>query len=533
MKRKSNSYHLEIQTHRKNPYGLLRSSYREDGKVKKETICRFSGLTLEQLRAMQAAIRGKTVMKDEFKITSSREYGASAACLALIKAIGLHKIIYSRFGEEWVSASLAMIVGRLIYAGSKLSLSRCGSFSTLWELCGIYDVDVNAHCYDTMDRLLERQSAIQKALAKNHLHDGILVLYDITSCYMEGEYSQSELVDFGYSRDKKRGHEQIIISLLCTKEGCPISVEVLRGNTKDETTVLDKIKELKEKYGLKKIAFVGDRGMITQVKYEQIDHETVKVISALTHSGIKALCEKKVIQLSLFDEKNIVEATDGNLRYCLCKNPYTAAKEKATRQALLKKTTEELDKIMASTRKTKYSKEIRVGRVINRYKMGKFIKFEGTGENLSYVLDKVKIEQESSLDGCYVIYTDILPEDMTAYETVESYKNLMRVEQAFRNMKTVRMEIRPVFHKTDDRIKCHVFICMLAYYVMWHMKQRLKPLFESDGKGAGRKYTFDYVMETMKCIRKESVDFCNVSSSVITEPTGEQRRILQLLEVNI
>jgi len=533
MGRKSNAYHLDIQTHRKNPYGLLRNSYREDGKVKKETICRFSGLSLEQLRAMQAAIQGKTVMKEDFTITSSREYGASFACIQIMKQLLLDKAIYSRPSEEWVRSALAMIAGRLIYAGSKLSLSHCGSYSALWEVCGIDAVDVNIHCYDAMDKILERQESIQKALANKHLPDGTLVLYDITSCYMEGEYSNSELVDFGYNRDKKRGHEQIVISLLCSKDGCPIAVEVLKGNTKDETTVLDKIAEIKEKYGLEKVIFVGDRGMMTEAKYERINHETIKVISALSHSAIKSLCEKGVFQLSLFEEKNIVEIINGDFRYCLCKNPDMAAREAATRRALIQKTTIELDKIIASTKKSKYSKEIRAGMIVSKYKMGKFIIFEGSGENLTYRLNETKIEEESCLDGCYVVYTDASSEDINALETVENYKRLAKVEQAFRNLKTAQLEIRPVYHKTDKRIKCHVFICMLSYYVMWHMKQRLQSLFYTAGEGVGRKYTFDYIMETLKCIRKETIKFCSAVSSKITTPTDEQNHFLNLLGVKI
>ena len=341
------------------------------------------------------------------------------------------------------------------------------------------------------------------------------------------------MVDFGYNRDRKRGHEQIVISLLCAGNGCPVAVEVLKGNTKDETTVLDKIQEIKEKYGIEKVVFVGDRGMVTQAKYEQIDHDLVKVISALNHNTIQRPCEKDVIQLGMFDEENIVEVIDGNVRYCLCKNPDMTVKETKTRQALLKKTTEELDKIIQGKKKSKYSKEIRAGKIVNKYKMGKFIIFEGEGENLKYTLDEARIDQESHLDGCYIIFTDVSPEDMTAAETVANYKSLMKVEQAFRNMKTVRLEIRPVYHKTDDRIRCHVFICMLAYYVMWHMNQRLKPLFDADGEGPNRKYTFDYVIECLKCIRKETIEVSRVKSSVITTPTEEQNHILQLLDLAI
>lgn len=534
MPAKTQKYHLEIQTHRKTPYALLRSSYWENGKVKHDTLCQIKGLSLDQLRAMQAAIQGKTVMKEDFKITSSREYGASFACVALMRMLGLDKAIYSRPSEEWARSSLAMIAGRIVYAGSKLSLSHCGSYSALWDVCGIDgEIDVNTHCYDAMDKLFERQEAIQKSLAKKHLHDGILILYDITSSYMEGEYADSDLVCFGYNRDKKRGHEQIVISLLCSGDGCPVAVEVFPGNTKDETTVLDKINEIKEKYGIGKVVFVGDRGMVTQAKYDEIDHDTVKTISALSHGAIRTLCEKETIQLGLFDEKNIVEIIDGNLRYCLCKNPDMAEKETANRKALINKTQEALDKIIASTRKTKYSKEIRAGKVVNKYNMGKFVVFTGEGDDLTYVMDEKKIERESALDGCYVVFTDVAPEDMTAAEAVENYKSLIRVEQAFRNMKTVQLELRPVYHKTDRRIKSHVFICMLAYYIMWHMNQKLRPLFESDGKGKMRKYTFGSVIEILKCIRKETVDFCKAQSEIITTPTDEQHRILKLLDVSI
>ena len=536
MSTKPSKYHLEIQTHRKTPYAILRSSFWEDGKVKHDTLCQIKGMSLDQLRLMQAAIQGKVIAKNDFKITQSREYGASHACVSLIKSLGLHTDIFSKPSEEWVKSCLAMIAGRIVYAGSKLSLSHCGSYSALWEVCGINsDIDVNYHCYAAMDRLLERQDAIQRKLAKKHLADGVLVLYDITSSYMEGEYADSDLVEFGYNRDRKRGHEQIVISLLCSKDGCPVATEVFAGNTKDETTVLDKIKEIREKYGIDKVIFVGDRGMVTQAKYEQIDHEFVKVVSALTHGAIKNLCDEKVIQLSMFDENNIAEVIDidGGMRYCLCKNPVTGARETATRQTLLKKTTEELDKIVASTKKTKNSKEIRAGKVVGKYKMGKFIDFEGQGEALTYKVNDEKLEQEASLDGCYIIFTDVPQEDMPAVEAVENYKNLMRVEQAFRNMKTVQLEVRPIYHKTDRRIKCHVFICMLAYYIMWHMNQKLEPYFAKDGIGRKRKLTFEYVIETLKCIRKETVEVCGANSHIITTPNEDQCEILQLLGVSV
>ena len=534
MKRKSDSCHLEIRTNRKKPYGLLRNSYREDGKVKKETICQFTGLSLEQLQLIKASIQGKTVMKDDFKILSSREYGASYAGLAIAKELELHKIIHSQYSQTWVKSALAMIVGRLVYQGSKLSLSHCSSYSALWEICGIDGkVDVDTNCYDAMDKLFSRQEAIQKTLAKRHLSDGTLVLYDITSCYMEGEYENSEIVTFGYNRDKKRGHEQVVISLLCNKDGCPVAVEVLKGNTKDETTVIDKINEIKSKYGVEKVIFVGDRGMVTQVVYDKIDHTTVKTISALNHSKIQELCDKGTIQMTLFDEENIVEVIDGDKRYMLCKNPVMKQKESETRQRLLDLTCTELNKIISSTRKTKYNKSVRVGKVIDKYGMGKFIIIQGNDDNLTYVLNKDKIEKEAALDGCYIVFTDTSPADITALEAVQSYKSLIKVEQAFRNLKTAHLEIRPMYHKTDVRIKCHVFICMLAYYIMWHMKNRLVSIAEIDGVGGNRKYSFSHIIEILKSIRSENVSFLDSETNIISSPTEEQSHILNLLGVAV
>jgi transposase len=204
-----------------------------------------------------------------------------------------------------------------------------------------------------MDKLLARQDAIQRSLAAKHMEDGCLVLYDITSSYMEGAYEDSGIVDFGYNRDRKKGHPQIVIALLCSKDGCPVATEVFAGNTKDETTVEAKITELKGKYGIRNVVFVGDRGMVTMAQYEKIDHDTVKVISALTHSRIRALCDEGMIQIGMFDEKSIVEVIDGGLRYCLCKNPDMAAKETQTRAALVAKTREELEKIAAGRGKAR------------------------------------------------------------------------------------------------------------------------------------------------------------------------------------
>ncbi len=308
-----------------------------------------------------------------------------------------------------------------------------------------------------------------------------------------------------------------------------MAVEVFKGNTKDETTVIDKINELKQKYSISKVIFVGDRGMVTQAVYEKIDHDTIKTITALNHTSIQKLCEKGTIQMSLFDKENVVEVLDGDARYLLCLNPDMKHKENLTRKRLLELTCAELDKIVASARKSKYSKSIRMGRVIGKYKMSKFIIIEGSGNSVTYRLDNDKIDKESALDGCSIVFSDVASDDMSAQDTVKNYKNLIKVEQAFRNLKTAHLEMRPIYHKTDDRIKCHVFICMLAYYIMWHMIQRLKPLEDVDGIGKIRKYSFDYVIECLKSIRKENVQFLDSITSVTSSLTAEQTLILDLL----
>lgn len=537
--KKTPRLHLEIQTHRSNPYGLIRSSYREDGVIKHETLSRITGVPLTTLKLIQAAFQGNVVLKSDFKILHSKEYGASFALRQIARSTGLDKIIYSRTAEPWVQDALAMIIGRVVYAGSKLSLTRVAEYSSLWELCGVTDakIDVNTHCYEAMDRLMERKDIIQKKLAQKHLTQGSVILYDITSTYFEGKYSDSKSVTYGYNRDKKRGHEQIVIGLICSQDGCPIAVEVFRGNTKDETTVSAKILEVKEKYGVENAIFVGDRGMITKAQFEKIQtQEAFKIhtISALTHSQIEKLCEREDVQLSMFDEKNIVEVLDPEkgIRYGLCKNNARAADEGLTRLALLEKTRIELDKIAGAKRKVEDGDlGIRVGKVINKFKVGKFVQTTITDGAFSWSFDEAKIREEEQFDGCYVIFTNVPKEEMEIEEVVRNYRKLINVEQAFRNLKTVQLEIRPVYHKTDARVDCHVFLCMLSYYLMWNMKQRLKPLMDSDVEGKNKEYTFDYVIEVLKSIRKEIVEFSGVESEVISELDEEQRKIAEFLEI--
>jgi transposase len=550
--------HLEIQSHRKSHYGLIRSSFRLGGRVRHTNHGRISGLPLEKLKLLQAAFRGDVVPTDSpdaFQILSSRELGASRALLQLARELELHQLLYSR-NEPWVGAALAMIIGRIVYAGSKLALSHQGANTTLWELCGVEGrIDVDKHCYEVMDRLLERQPAIQRALAKKHLQNGHLVLYDITSSYFEGEYEASEIAAFGYNRDGKRGHEQMVIGLICNQEGCPVGVEVFPGNTQDASTVPKKIAQIQEEYGLSELIFVGDRGMITQANSRQLQGvEGLQTISALTHRQIVQLLERKVITLELFDERAIAEAMDPEdpkKRYCLCRNPDTAKRETRTRQNLLELTRQNLEAIAQGRKRkengtgpdkktgTRIGKKAkapaaekigaRVGRVLQRYKMGKFVLWSVVEGKLEWRFDQDKIESEQRFDGCYVVVADVPPEKMAKAQVVASYKKLSLVEQAFRNLKTVQLEVRPVYHKKDERIRAHVFICMLAYYVQWHARQRLQPLFAGDGEGKMRQWTFENVIGHLTTIRSNRVKTNGVEFDLSTQANSEHQKIMSLL----
>ncbi len=529
--------YLEIQNRKKGPIGIIRTSYRQNGKVKHKQHGSISGKSFAELKIIQAVLRGETLTTGKAEILQSKEYGASAAGFKLARAIQLDKTIYSRVSEQWVQDALAMIVGRLIYAGSKLALTRLTQDSVLWELAGLEDsVQVVENCYEVMDRLLERQPSIQKTLVKKHLADGALALYDITSSYVEGAYADSEIVAYGYNRDQKRGYEQMVIGLLCNAEGCPLGVEVFAGNTPDAKTVPDKIAEVQGAYGVRNIIFVGDRGMITQSNFDTIkDREGLRLISALTHRQIVELLSKKTIQIDLFDEREIVEVfdpEDSSKRYCLCLNPSMTQKEHKTRQSLLDKTSQMLDKI-AKGKGTPERIAARVGKVLTQTKMGKFVHWTITNGQLVWSLDQSKIDAEALLDGCYVIMTTVPQAAMKKEEVVASYKKLRLVEEAFRMLKTAQLEIRPVYHRIDDRIRAHVFICMLAYYLQWHMKQRLAELFKQDGKGAKRRWTFELVIERLKSIRRETVKQGDCSYKVITTPDDEQKRILQLLNIEL
>lgn len=546
---KTGNLHLEIQTSRKNPVGLLRTTY-WDKKLRKNCHTqhgRITGCTLEQLKMLQCAFREQVTPFDDsgsYKILMSRELGASQAILNLARELGLDRMLYSRT-EPWVNCVMAMIVGRLIYQGSKLGLCNQWQNTSLWELCAINGrPDVDKHCYAPLDRLLARQQAIQKKLASKHLKNGVLVLYDITSTYFEGAYEESELVAYGYNRDRKKGFEQVVIGLITNSDGCPVGCEVFRGNTKDESTVMDKIDEIRKSFGLDDFIFVGDRGMVTQGRFDDIrKRENINTISALTHAQLKSLQQREVIAPELFDETSnmeIIDPDDATLRYYLCKNPITGQNEKATRQRLLDLTQAGLGELANYKQKSTVEKlGARVGKLLAKYKMGKFFQWsiqpdpanaKSHSHKLVWELNEQKISNEEQLDGCYVIRTDASKDKINGDDVVHAYKSLGNVESAFRNLKTVQVEMRPVFHKTDERIRAHIFLCMLAYYLQWHMQRRLKPLFDADGAGSKRRWSFDGIIQCLRQRCRHTISINDVTYQQDGELTEEQEKIVRLLE---
>jgi transposase len=539
-------YVEEIKSRHKNKIYrsfLIRESYKVKGKVKHRTIANISRMHpahIAQIKAMLSG-KGEFISNKELEISDSREYGASFAFLELAKRIGLDKIIYSR-REQWRDDAMAMIVGRIVYQGSKLHLSNLYMDSALWELCGHEygrRVNVDNHCYLPMDRLLERQEAIQKELAKRHLKDGCLILYDITNTWLEGEYAASEIVKYGNGKGGKKGYKQIAIGLITDKRGCPVAVEVFDGNISDQATVKEQAERLAKTYGIKELVFAGDRGMLTPKRIEEVSECGFKTLTALTHPQIFQLMEKNIIQPELFDENGIEEVYDPEkpqIRYLLCKNHQTMEKERKTRESLIKKVNSKLEEISKVKRKRDPRKvSARIGALLSKYKIGKFYEYSvDESGHLEWSLNKELVERESLIDGCYIVKTDVDSSVMTAKEAVTGYKSLSGVEKAFRNLKTVALEIRPVNHKKDHRIRAHVFICMLAYYIQWHAMELLKPLFKSDRDGSENRWSFQVVIERLKSIRKQNLKIKGVSAGAkITALNPEQKRILDILGVKI
>ena len=522
---------------------LIRESYKKDGKVRHRTIANITKLPQSHIAQIKAMLSGdgELVLKDEMELSSSMEYGASAAFLELAKRLGVDKLLYSR-REQWRDDLMAMIVGRIVYQGSKLHLSNLHNDTALWELCGHPSgerIDVNRHCYSPLDKLLDRQSSIQKRLSSKHLEGGCLVLYDITNIWFEGEYEDSKIVDYGLGKGGKRGYKQVAIGLIADKSGRPVAVEVFNGRTSDQTTVKGQVDRLAKQFGVEEIVFAGDRGMLTPKRIEEVSELGFKTLTALTHPQITKLLERNVVQPELFDDREIAEVIDPDApgtRYMLCKNPDTARREAETRKSLIEKVNAELEKIAGVKRKRDSNKvSARIGKLLGKYKIGKFYNWNVDKKGgLCWTFDTELFESESAIDGCYIVRTDVDSSRMDKNEAVASYKSLAGVEKAFRNLKTVSLEIRPLYHKRDDRIRAHVFLCMLAYYIQWHADELLASLYENDGVESSRRWSFQVVLERLKSIRKTNLKMKGVQiSRQVTKPDAEQQKILDLLGVKL
>ena len=473
---------------------LLRRTYREDGKVKHETLGNLSDLPPDVLDFMRGRLNGEleeATPSGPFQIVRSLPHGNVAAVLQTAKNIGLDQLLGSRRCRER-DLVLAMIVSRVLSPRSKLSacaaLQAETAQSTLAEELRLGDVDVH-ELYAAMDWLLDRQKRIENKLAKKHLQGGVLVLFDVSSSYYTGR--KSAFVTHGYSRDHRGDQPQIVYGLLCDGEGRPIAVEVFPGNTADPVTFTQIVARVRNRFGIKRVVFVGDRGMITSAR---IDEDLRGVdgldwISALRSEGIRKLIKGKLVQRSLFDERDLAEITSDDFpgeRLIVCRNPQLSEERARKREALLQATEKQLEPIRKATLRKRSPLRgqdeigLRVGKIIGKHKMQKHFQLTITEKSFSFQRNNQKIKDEALLDGLYVVRTSVKSDTMPAVRVVETYKSLSRVERAFRCLKTVDLQLRPIYHHKDERIRAHVFLCMLAYYVEWHMRERLREVLFDD-----------------------------------------------------
>jgi hypothetical protein len=483
------------------PAILLRESYRDGDKIKKRTLANLSDWPAAKIEALRRVLRDEAVAPTDqqaLSVLRSLPHGHVAAALGTLRKLGLDRLLSQggRQPQREVALCIAMAVARLIDPASKLATARglddetatC-SLGKVLELGAVGEQEL----YAALDWLVGQQERIEQALARRHLQNGTLVLYDVTSTYFEGR--TCPLAKLGYGRDGKRGKLQIVIGLLCTAEGCPVAVEVFEGNVGDPSTVPNQVDKLKQRFKLERVVLIGDRGMITEARIE----ETVKpaglnFITALRAPAIRGLVEAGTIQLSLFDQRDLAEITSPDYpgeRLVACRNPLLGDERARKRRDLLDATERELLHIQARVRRQKRSLRgkdkiaLAVGAVINHYKMAKHFDVAVADTDLTFERKTEQIDAEALLDGIYVLRTDIEPKTLDATSTVRAYKDLAHVERAFRSLKTVDLEVRPIHHRRADRVRAHVLLCMLAYHLEWHMRRALKPiLFDDHDKAA-------------------------------------------------
>ena len=467
---------------------LLRRSYREGKKVKSETLGNLSHLPTHIIDMIRRSLKGEVMLPstEAFEATSSRHHGHVDAVLRVMKRLGFEQLIASTRSRER-DLVMAMVAARILEPDSKLATTRWWNTTTLPANLGVADADED-ELYDAMDWLLKKQPRIEKKLAARHLKEGGLVLFDLTSSYFEGV--TCPLAALGKSRDGKRGKLQVNYGLLTDERGRPVAVSIFKGNKGDPKTLMPQVQKVKEAFGIKTMVMVGDRGMITQTQIDEIkDIEGVDWIAALKTGGIKKLVEGEAIQMELFDKRNFFELTHPDYpgeRLVACLNPELRKLRGHKRQSLLEATIRELKKVQSMVQRGKLRGKgkdeigVRVGRVINKYKMSKHLVLDIKDGHFEFRIDEQKVKAEAALDGIYVIRTSLDEERSSAEDTVRRYKKLALIEQAFRSLKTMDLKVRPIRHRTEDRVRAHIFLCMLAYYVEWYMREAWRPLLFCD-----------------------------------------------------
>jgi transposase len=468
------------------PAILLREGWREGKKIRKRTLANLSHWPEAKVEALRRLLKDQPLVPPEeaFLIEESLPHGQVEAVLGTIRRLRLDQMLASKASPQR-NRVLAMVVQLLLYPSSKLGITRLWQLSTLAEELEVVDCDED-DLYQAMDWLVRRQSRIEKKLARRHLKPGDPVFYDVTSSYYEG--STCPLAEFGYNRDGKPGKTSIVWGVMTDRAGRPVAVEVYPGHTGDPTTLADQVEKLRRRFGLERLVMVGDRGLLTQTQIKNLkQYPGVGWISALRFDAIRQLAEDKSVQPSLFDQRHLAEIRSDRFpeeRLIVCFNPLLAEERQRKRQDLLEATEAELEKIVRQvarrTRKLLKAQEIgqKVGKVINRFKVGKHFDLSIKDNHFSYRRRAESIQREAELDGIYIIRTSEV--QLGAEEAVRSYKNLAVVEVLFRSLKGIDRLVRPIRHRDESRVRAHIFLCLLAYYVRWHMQKAWAPLLYKD-----------------------------------------------------
>lgn len=564
--------YVETVPNRKSPPAiLLRESWREGKKVKKRTVANLSRWPAERVESLRRLLRGETLVSpdDVFATERTLPHGGVEGVLGSIRKLGLDGVIASKRCRER-DLVLAMVAEQLIHPCSKLATTRLWHSTTLSEELGVTDADED-ELYRAMDWLVARQRRIENKLAGRHLCEGGLVLYDVTSSYYEGK--RCPLVRYGHNRDGKKGAPVIVYGVMTDGEGRPVAVDVYPGNTADPTTVPDQVEKLQRRFGLSRVVLVGDRGMLTKTQVEHLRaHPGLGWISALRGPSVRKLVEGGELQMSLFDEKNVAEITSPEYpgeRLIACFNPLLAEERRGKREELLAATETGLSRVsqqVSRPRRNPLGKAeigLRVGRVLHRFKVGKHFKLKIEDGLFEWSRREESIRGEEALDGIYVIRTSEPKERISPDDVVRNYKSLAQVERAFRTLKGLEVLVRPIRHRKDPRVRAHVFVCFLAYYVEWHMRKALAPLLFEDEEREQNRKTRDPVAPARpspSARRKKATHFtpdglpvhsfhtllkdlatrcrntCRVKSDpsaprfqMVTEPTPLQAKALQLL----